>query len=398
MLGFQLFHVAVELHEALLLYDAHVGGDVAANAVARWTPAEPASVPTQVVEGNPHLPDVHDVEGEMVQVAVAFVHEGHHVVVAVYVKPHAAVAEPVRHPHAQHLRVEFHAARDLPRQKVHVPQLARMPDDLVSGGPRVRRPLQLGLPVRQDEHPVPFGIYHLEATVALSVIGAEVLEMTPGVVGRARTPQFVSHVPDAGGFCGDEFKGERLVVAGEAGATIVAFALHEAELGAPAAGGVFDVGDVQADVVDAAEGDHWITRTGRRLIPLKKLDLRRSGGPMSSIPSTRPSISSKAMRTSSRARWAPRQWWMPPGPNAMCLLGSRPTSNMSGFSKTVSSRLPETSQVVTLAPAGISVSASTVSSVVVRRKWWTAVAQRSISSAAGLNREGSFLRRYIWSG
>src|SRR5215213_6964074 len=368
MLGFKLFHVAVELHEALLLYDAHVRGDVAANAVARWTPAEPASVPTQVVEGNPHLPDVHDVEGEMVQVAVAFVHEGHHVVVAVYVKPHAAVAEPVRHPHAQHARVDLHAARDLPRQKVHVPQLARMPDDLVPGGPGVRRPPQLRLPAGQDKHHVPLGIGHLETAVALCVVDAEVLEMTPGVVERARTPELVGHVPDAGGFGADELQAERLVVASEARLSIVASAFHEAELGAPAARGVFHVGDVQADVVDAAERDHRITRTGRRLMPLKKLDLRRSGGPMSSMPSTRLSISSKAMRTSSRARWAPRQWWIPPGPNAMCLLGSRPTSNVSGFSKTVSSRLPETSQVVTLAPAGISVSASTVSSVVVRRK------------------------------
>ena len=78
------------------------------------------------------------------------------------------------------------------------------------------------------------------------------------------------------------------------------------------------------------------------------------------------------------------QWWMPPGPNAMCLFGVRPTSNVSGSSKTVSSRLPDTNQVVTFAPAGSSTPASSVACVVVRRKWCTGVAQRSISSAAGL--------------
>src|SRR5215212_2459547 len=192
--------------------------------------------------------------------------------------------------------------------------------------------------------------------------------MLPGVLERARAPQLVGHMPYAGRLGGDELQAERLVVAGEAGASIVAFAFDQAELYRPAVGGIGHVGHQQAHVVDAAERDHTVTRTGRRLIPLKKLERRRSGGPMSSNPSTRLSISSKVMRISSRARWAPRQWWMPPGPNATCLLGSRPTSNVSGFSKTVSSRLPETSQVVTLAPAGISVSASTVSSVVVRRK------------------------------
>src|SRR5215210_6088444 len=243
-----------------------------------------------------------------------------------------------------------------------------MPDDLVPRRPRVRRPAQLRLPVRQDEHAVPFRVRDFEAPVALLEIDAEVLEVTAGVVERARAPEFVGDVPDAWGFGGDELQRVGFVVAGEAGLSVVAFAFRESELGAPAAGGVFHVRHPQAYVVDAAERDHWITRTGRRLMPLKKLDLRRSGGPISSNPSMRSSISSKAMRTSRRARWAPRQWWMPPGPNAMCLFGSRPTSKVSGFSKTSAARLPETSQVVTLEPAGISVSASTVSAVVVRRK------------------------------
>ena len=73
-------------------------------------PAEPASVPTEMVERHPHLPDVHHVEGEVVQVAVALVHERHHVVVAIDVEPYAPVAEPVRYPHAEHARVELDPA------------------------------------------------------------------------------------------------------------------------------------------------------------------------------------------------------------------------------------------------------------------------------------------------
>src|SRR5215212_9642968 len=243
-----------------------------------------------------------------------------------------------------------------------------MPDDLALRRTRMRRPAHLRLPVGEYAHPVSFGICDLEPAVTLLIGDAEVFEMLFGILERARAPELVGHVPDARRFSGEQLQRVDLVVTGQAGAAGVALAFYEPELGAPAAGSVFHVGHTQAHVVYPAQRDHWVTRTGRRLMPLKKLERRRSGGPMSSNPSTRLSISSKAMRTSSRARWAPRQWWMPPGPNATCLLGSRPTSNMSGFSKTVSSRLPETSQVVTLAPAGISVSASTVSSVVVRRK------------------------------
>src|SRR3712207_7078720 len=192
--------------------------------------------------------------------------------------------------------------------------------------------------------------------------------MVSGLFGRARASQLVGHVPDARGFGSDQLQGVGLVVTGQAGPAGVALAFYEAELGAPAAGSAFHVGHTQAHVVYPAQRDHCVTRTGRRLMPLKKLERRRSGGPMSSNPLTRPSISSKAMRTSRRARCAPRQWWMPPGPKAMCLFGWRPTSKVSGSSKTSSSRLPETSQVVTLAPAGIFVPASSVSCDVVRRK------------------------------
>src|SRR5687768_6590702 len=243
-----------------------------------------------------------------------------------------------------------------------------MPDDLILRGPRMRRPARLRLPVRENTDSVPLGVLYFQAAVALLVIDAQILEMFSGIFGRARASQLVGHVLYAKGFGGDQLQRVGLVVTGQAGAAGVALAFDEAEQGAPAAGSVFHVGDVEADVIYAAQRDHSVTRTGRRFMPLKKLERRRSGGPVSSKPSTRFSISSKVMRTSRRARCAPRQWWMPPGPNAMCLFGSRLTSKMSGFSKTSSSRLPDTSQVVTFEPAGIPVPASSVSSVVVRRK------------------------------
>src|SRR5918998_9980 len=164
-----MLHVAIQLHKALLLDDAYVGGYVAAYSVARRPPAEPPAVSPQMVERHPHLADVNDVEGQVVQVAVALVHERHYVVVAVYVEPYATFAEPVRDPHAEHTRVELHAVRDLARQEVHVPELAGMAHHLVFRRPRVRRPAHLRLPVGHDAHPVSFGICDLEPLLSLLV-------------------------------------------------------------------------------------------------------------------------------------------------------------------------------------------------------------------------------------
>jgi hypothetical protein len=77
----------------------------------------------------------------------------------------------------------------------------------------------------------------------------------------------------------------------------------------------------------------------------------------------------------------------------MCGFGERPTSKRSGASKTSSSRLPETNQVVTLSPALIVLPRISTSRVAVRRKWCTGVAHRSISSAAVCISEGSECRR-----
>ena len=74
----------------------------------------------------PHLPDVDDVEGEVVEVRVALVHERHDVVVGADVQPHAAVAEPVGQPHAEHVDVEVLLLVDARGEEVDVAELARV--------------------------------------------------------------------------------------------------------------------------------------------------------------------------------------------------------------------------------------------------------------------------------
>ena len=70
----------------------------------------------------------------------------------------------------------------------------------------------------------------------------------------------------------DQLERARLVVARQHARS----ALGQPELQPPALGRLRDVGDAQADVVQAP--DHSLTRTGRRLIPLKKFERSRSGG------------------------------------------------------------------------------------------------------------------------
>ena len=95
-------------------------------------------------------------------------------------------------------------------------------------------------------------------------------------VRRAPRPE---HVGAARRRCGrepgssalDELEAVRLVVAGEVRAPVVARALHEAELDAPARRGLVEVGDAQADVVDAAEA-------GSRRLPSATIRSASSSG------------------------------------------------------------------------------------------------------------------------
>ena len=55
----------------------------------------------EVVEGMRSIPRVDHVEGQVVEVRVALVHERHHVVVGVDVEPDPVAGQPVRDPHAE---------------------------------------------------------------------------------------------------------------------------------------------------------------------------------------------------------------------------------------------------------------------------------------------------------
>ena len=99
-------HVAVELHEAGLLDDPHVRRDVPGDPVARRAPRDPASVPREVVEHVAHLPDVDDIEGEVMEVRLARLHERHDVMLRADVEPHARCAEPVGDAHPERFDVE----------------------------------------------------------------------------------------------------------------------------------------------------------------------------------------------------------------------------------------------------------------------------------------------------
>ena len=103
--------------------------------------------------------------------------------------------------------------------------------------------------------------------------------------------------------------------------------------------------------------------------------MRRSG--------TRRRSSSNITVISRRARLAPRQKCGPPAPKPTCagVIG-RVMSNRYGSGNIRSSRLAELYQRTTFWPAAMRWPDSSVSSVAVRRKWITGVAQRTISSTA----------------
>src|SRR6266511_1179731 len=101
VIGLQLLDIAEDLHEAVLLRHTYVPAQVAAEAMAERAPGEPAAVLREVVEGNPELSPVDELEGEMVQMRVTLVHEGERMVVGVDVQPDPGPAEAVGDAHAE---------------------------------------------------------------------------------------------------------------------------------------------------------------------------------------------------------------------------------------------------------------------------------------------------------
>ena len=61
---------------------------------------------TEVVQRDPHLPDVHHVESEMMEVGSALVDQRHHMVLGAEVQPHPVLSEPIGHAHPEPVAVE----------------------------------------------------------------------------------------------------------------------------------------------------------------------------------------------------------------------------------------------------------------------------------------------------
>src|ERR1700751_55783 len=82
------------------------------------------------------------------------------------------------------------------------------------------------------------------------------------------------------------------------------------------------------------------SRTGSFFNPPTKLVCMTFMAPTTSIDLIWGSSTSYITFNSSFARYCPMHMWGP-YPNAMCLLGLRSMSNVSGWSKTAASRLPD---------------------------------------------------------
>ena len=261
MVVLELLHVAVELDEARLLGDPHVARDVPGDPVPGRPPAEPAPVPGEVVEHVAHLPDVHGVEGEVVEVRVAEVDERHHVVVRVDVEPDARLAEPVREPHPEHLGVEADARLDVAGEAVDVaePARARPGGRCVEGracwGQRSASVAGARYGITCTRAAV--GVVDEERAVALLPRHAERLEVRARVVERAAAGELEGEVVVARARRPRRARGStarrcRRAAPGRPPAT----RSTSAELELPPRRRLVEVGDPQADVVEPVQPDH----------------------------------------------------------------------------------------------------------------------------------------------
>ena len=121
-------HVAIELHEQVLLGDPHIPAEVLPERVAHRAPAEPAAVLAEMIERHPQRAPIDQVEREMMEMRGRLADQRHHVMVGVDVQPHALCAEVVGHPHPEHITIEIAHRLELTREHIDMPSLrARKP-------------------------------------------------------------------------------------------------------------------------------------------------------------------------------------------------------------------------------------------------------------------------------
>ena len=260
MIAGELLHVAVQLDVALLLGDPHVARDVPRDPVPGRSPREPPPVPGDVVEEIAHLADVDRLEREVVEVRVADIDEGHHVVVAADVEPDARLVEPVRDLHPEHLGVERDPVMDAAGEAVDVTELAWATELDRARGPRVLRPpvdLGRGFAIRQQLHRPAVGIVDEQRALGLAPRAAGRLEVSLRIGERAVGRQLEGEVIEARVLAGHELEAVRLVVAGEQHPARRARPLGQAELDRPAGGRLIEVGHPEADVVEPVESHSY---------------------------------------------------------------------------------------------------------------------------------------------
>ena len=110
--------------------------------------------------------------------------------------------------------------------------------------------------IRHQLDPSPVGVAQKEASLALLVPDALGVEVGSGIGERAALTQLEARVVVPGLSALDELEAVRLVVAGEQRAAVISRPLGQTELERPAGSGLLEVGDAQANVVDAADVDH----------------------------------------------------------------------------------------------------------------------------------------------
>jgi hypothetical protein len=220
--------------------------------VTQRAPDQPAPVLGQVVERDPKLAPVGHLEGQMVEVRVAPVHERDRVVIGAQAQPGAGVAEPVAHAHAEDVAVEIAHLVEVGGQHVHVAEPARMePAESRRRASNRRSAVVLRLP-RQELDPEAVGIREMQSAVVAAVVDAERVELRRCIVERHVACQLEAGVVGARRIRADELERVGLVGAGEVGAVTGALSLDQPELDRPPPYRVVELRDSQADMVDSA--------------------------------------------------------------------------------------------------------------------------------------------------
>ena len=155
--------------------------------MAAGAPGDRPAVLGEVVERDPHLPPVGELEGEVMDVLVALVEEGDDVVVAVGMHPHGAVADPVADAEAEGALVPLGHPWRVGGQVVQVLKLSRVKGRQLVGEARDGRLAIVGDHALDQDDQVSVGIREPQAATAqrhldLLAVAAGITHASGGLV------------------------------------------------------------------------------------------------------------------------------------------------------------------------------------------------------------------------